>query len=181
MEESKSKFKKMVWFDCSSLKSPENENCKYKTVPFRTYVIGCDCRDYRHNITVEITFGEGRFKDEVCMKWSANFEHFEEWYNEFKSYANKDWKFIKKCRNKIYWRWEKMKNRIRKSFKLLFTGYLEVSGDILFCESEHLKDVVEALNEGYKHLKDWEEEQERLYLEDLKQKEQKELETKNQQ
>jgi len=47
--------------------------------------------------------------------------------------------------------------RISASFKLMFGGYVEMQGDILIMEEEHIDSFIEALQEGKGKIVEWKE------------------------
>lgn len=101
-----------------------------------TYQIGCDCgsKDCITDITFEVD-NEGLFIEvsiEKKLFWTARSD-----INEF-AYSIPWFKRIIVRRLDLAWK------RIKGACSILFKGYLEVNGQILFRRDEHLDKVIEC-------------------------------------
>ena len=56
------------------------------------------------------------------------------------------------------WFWERWWSRIKVACKVLFKGYIELEGNFMIEEKEHLDEFVNALQEGRGKMLEWQEE-----------------------
>jgi len=98
------------------------------------YRISCACDEPEHDLSVEFEWDDGIMElfFYKTIYWKHYYAHYP-WYNKL-------WK------------------RISASFKLLFGGYLEMQGDILIMEEQHIDSFIEALQEGKTKLHTWQKE-----------------------
>jgi len=97
------------------------------------YSIACDCGDIDHNMEVDFEWDDGIM--------------------EMFLYKTFYWKEYYRC---LPW-YERVWKRISASLKLLFGGYVEMQGDILIMEEEHIDSFIEALQEGKGKIAEWKE------------------------
>jgi hypothetical protein len=108
------------------------------------YNVSCDCNSEDHVCQIEFEY------DKKCNMIVLHFYKnvsFDWW--KYDSY-----KFMGKIKN--FW------NRIKKAFKLLFTGELSMSETFMLVDIKHIESFIEALQEGLGYCKEekirWEEE-----------------------
>lgn len=101
------------------------------------YSVKCDCTSDDCNITLELEYDKD-FKNIILHLYDTlNYPYF---------ISESSISFIRK--------FEEIKERIIDSMKLLFTGKLEVSGELLLRDESHINSFIAALEEGKKYLKD---------------------------
>jgi len=97
------------------------------------YRISCDCDDAEHDMMIEFEFDRGIM--EIFLYKTFYWKHYYAW---------------------CHW-YEKIWKRISASARILFGGYIEMQGDLLIVEEEHIDAFIEALQEGKGKLKKWKE------------------------
>ena len=97
------------------------------------YRISCDCDDIEHDMEIEFEWDRGVM--EMFLYKTFYWKHFYSaypWYN-------------------------RLMKRIFASIKLLFGGYIEMQGDLLIMEEEHVDSYIDALKEGKGQIIKWRE------------------------
>jgi hypothetical protein len=95
------------------------------------YSIACDCGNKDHDMEVDFEWDDGIM--EMFLYKTFYWKDY---------YVNYSWYF-------------KIWKRISASLKLLFGGYVEMQGDILIMEEEHIDSFIEALQEGKRKIVEW--------------------------
>ena len=67
------------------------------------------------------------------------------WYTDFNYFINE--------KNK----WKSFRLRIKYAWKILTGKYIRFNGEAIYFDWEHLKTIKEALEEGYNHIKEYQE------------------------
>lgn len=98
--------------------------------PVVMYRVGCDCLSTDHEATLSLEYNH----DLSCVTMTL--------YKNvaFISYLYDEKKIIDKLR--MFW------YRLKNAIKLLFTGYLEMEGDLIFDGPDHIDSLIQALKEG---------------------------------
>ena len=100
------------------------------------YRVGCRCSGEECDTTIMFEFDE-------------DFGHI-------------DINFYKKIMWNEYWRnslfHKRWWARIKAACKILFTGYIDLEGNFMIQEQEHLDEFIEALQEGREKMLEWQEE-----------------------
>ena len=100
------------------------------------YRISCGCGSEEHDMNIELEYADGFM--EMFIYKTFYWKYF---------YAGLPW-------------YDKLWKRISASAKILFGGYIEMQGDIIITEDEHIDSFIEALQEGKGKLKAWQGEEE---------------------
>jgi len=101
------------------------------------YNIMCDCTDDSHDISVEFEY------DKDANMLFLNFYKQINYSKEF-NYVFENDTLIDSIKNKIGVIWRRLKD----ATKLLFTGYIEMSGDFVLKDKQHIQDFIDAMVEG---------------------------------
>lgn len=121
-----SKFKKMV-------------SRFWDTKDSVAYKVGCSCGSDDCGATIEIEY-DPELQDMLLMHFYT--EIHIGWYNMGDLY------------NEGILNWFRFQvAKIKTAIKVLFTGRLEMSGEFILQGEEHIKDFIEALNEGVDYCK----------------------------
>lgn len=102
----------------------------------------CSCLSNDHDLMISVEMEEDNGHDSLVLGFSANVSFIDNGPAFQESIIEK---IDRNIRNIFY--------KIRKSLKLLFTGYLEMDTYFLIDKSEDIEDFLEAINYGLKKFK----------------------------
>ena len=104
----------------------------YSDEIYSIYKTSCDCYDTDHDLTFTLEYDEGIKLLIADFKVNGPVPYCYDWDNPW---------YIKT--------W----NRIKLSWKVLFTGRITYSGSFIFRGEKHIRDLISALYEGLGKLK----------------------------
>jgi len=101
------------------------------------YNIMCDCTDDSHDTSMEFEY------DKSANMLFLNFYKTISYSKQF-GYMFEDNTLLDSIKNKIEVIWRRLKD----ATKLLFTGYIEMNGDFVLKDKQHIQDFIDAMVEG---------------------------------
>lgn len=101
------------------------------------YNIMCDCCSEDHDTTMEFEYDK-----DMNMLFLSFYKTIN--YSKEFSYVWDDDTLVDTIKNRIEVIWRRLKD----ATKLLFTGYVEMDGDFILQDKQHIQDFIDALIEG---------------------------------
>jgi len=125
-----------------------------------TYRCACSCSDGRHDIYVDVEYDKEL--NMVFLNFYKDVGFFNKyrrdilWFDKLLEKLRDSNSNLKECfgyfyENTVKYFFQNFGYRLRKSFRLLFVGYLEMNEDFIFQDSEHIDNLIKAIEEG-RHL-----------------------------
>lgn len=121
------------------------------------YRCACSCSDGRHDIHVDVEYDKelnmvflNFYKDVGFFnKYRRDILWFDKLLEKFRDRNSK----LRECcsyfyENTVKYFFQNFGYRLRKSFRLLFVGYLEMNEDFVFQDGEHIDNLIKAIEEG---------------------------------
>jgi len=134
-------------FESSFRKSLSLEKVYEKSVWYR---LSCDCMDDEHNTVIALSLEDNGILELAFYKKMSIDLHY---YGI--SYKNT-------ILERVKGNFDVIVDRIKKSFKLLFTGTLEIQSDVVLYGEEHVDSLIECLYEGKEHIRECKRKEEEL-------------------
>ena len=135
------------------------------------YRCACSCGDKGHDVYVEVEYDKelnmmflNFYKDVGFFnKYRREILWFDNLLEKFRNRNSK----LRECYSYLYentvkYFFQNFGYRLRKSFRLLFVGYLEMNEDFVFQDSEHVDNFIKAIEEGRQLLTERQEQKKEL-------------------
>lgn len=135
------------------------------------YRCACSCSDKDHDICIEVEYDKelnmvflNFYKDVGFFnKYRRDILWFDKLLEKFRDKNSK----LRECfsyfyENTVKYFFQNFGYRLRKSFRLLFIGYLEMNEDFIFQDSEHIDNLIKVIEKGRQLLTERQEQRQEL-------------------
>lgn len=135
------------------------------------YRCACSCSDKGHDIHIDVEYDKEL--NMVFLNFYKDVGFFNKyrrdilWFDELLEKMRDSNSNLKECfgyfyENTVKYFFQNFGYRLRKSFRLLFVGYLEMNEDFIFQDSEHIDNLIKAIEEGRQLLTERQEQEKEL-------------------